>query len=1139
MSQTFYIDTNRQNASVKSNENNAEWEYKLSNVLQLPAGTEVSIQNMFLHKQGISGATIEILEDVTETINFSVYKTDNPHWLPKASFGDDSRERATITKSRAYVPSLCPFGLMNDRPVYNPFTGSYQVQNDQGHTVTRHFEANGQEIPLIDIEISNGIEHNGGKYYGEPANGQRIALFADDGRGNPRINGGEWHNLNDPYITGYSEYPLMAIYVDSTETYTDDLAGDYFNIQQARGVLPAEMLDDYLDDCRFKPYVKQIEIFIPKGVYSIGEIADLIDGQINGKYVDFKNRRDFYTDTYVNKQNNATFTGTLETSGIYTKAQAIDRYKCDENLLGSVSDGVVIDSGGAHESNNYPSADLLKVFSIGTYYAPPTAASKAFGNPRDPVFNLLNPSGTNSISHCGFNDHYNLPYYDPTTTTVITYKTATGQANATVPKYKLAYNAEPSTGTKNLTTDYRNQENSYCRGRPPKLPTEDQLFFIPVHYYNQLVKMWIHNDVKKDGTRDNPNNDPKLADQNAYLIATDNWTLNTKRQFRYGFQTRVNNWQNTISPKSGLDCGENDSQIGLHYIAKRNTQPDYIDPASGTPNDNHCAIGVNPVQFNYDPLNNGYYVGTPDFSFSYDSDKSAFSISGLGQMCRVPSADIEGNPMASEGQTAVYVRRAPKFHEDIFSVPKRTLDTIANYPAQAPADMPQYPTQAEYQAKFTKEGGEEGFKTRIINTMNANEDRKGGVAIYNWAYNTALKYGDIIPATFKQADDSGEMKKMYHNDYQHLWKYDDFFSSKALAKKTWEKTLWFKLGFTYENLQDDEEWENIPYYDLPTNQYSNEPDPEVVNDPTKTGHDITMSRRANTYYQFRDNMYFKNEDFKMYGKSTKGELTVDSSTSISTAFNNLTFAYSERQATGKAPPAKGKDGQSQNSIHQVLRTYDSCDVSKPFFGNIPQIVTEGHSLGDPNPYPQIYPSGAYNYDNNVVAKGLLSIDSSEDLEYTSGKYAYDNSMYLAKTRVPILTESKSIISTKLPQLSEQGYYIITSDIIDYYQDDIKQGQPLPLVGIVPISNLSNQDFIAGDTDIIHTLQQVKNLNSIKVKILKPDLTAPDLLENSSIIFKITTPLPQVTPLIQQQGEDSVTENQEEANKRPQPNPHSN
>ena len=41
MSSTFYIDTNRQNSSVKSKDNNSEWEYRLSNNLQLPAGTEV------------------------------------------------------------------------------------------------------------------------------------------------------------------------------------------------------------------------------------------------------------------------------------------------------------------------------------------------------------------------------------------------------------------------------------------------------------------------------------------------------------------------------------------------------------------------------------------------------------------------------------------------------------------------------------------------------------------------------------------------------------------------------------------------------------------------------------------------------------------------------------------------------------------------------------------------------------------------------------------------------------------------------------------------------------------------------------------------------------------------------------------
>ena len=70
MSNIMYIDTNRQNCLKKTDDKNNEWEYKLSNVIQLPVGSEIALQDTFIHKQGISGSTIEIEEDINETINY-------------------------------------------------------------------------------------------------------------------------------------------------------------------------------------------------------------------------------------------------------------------------------------------------------------------------------------------------------------------------------------------------------------------------------------------------------------------------------------------------------------------------------------------------------------------------------------------------------------------------------------------------------------------------------------------------------------------------------------------------------------------------------------------------------------------------------------------------------------------------------------------------------------------------------------------------------------------------------------------------------------------------------------------------------------------------------------------------------------
>ena len=71
MADILYIDCNR-NQSVKSDENTNEWEFILQDeALVLPAGTQVSIQESFINKRGVSGNTIEIEEDMTTTIRYS------------------------------------------------------------------------------------------------------------------------------------------------------------------------------------------------------------------------------------------------------------------------------------------------------------------------------------------------------------------------------------------------------------------------------------------------------------------------------------------------------------------------------------------------------------------------------------------------------------------------------------------------------------------------------------------------------------------------------------------------------------------------------------------------------------------------------------------------------------------------------------------------------------------------------------------------------------------------------------------------------------------------------------------------------------------------------------------------------------
>ena len=123
---------------------------------------------------------------------------------------------------------------------------------------------------------------------------------------------------------------------------------------------------------------------------------------------------------------------------------------------------------------------------------------------------------------------------------------------------------------------------------------------------------------------------------------------------------------------------------------------------------------------------------------------------------------------------------------------------------------------------------------------------------------------------------------------------------------------------------------------------------------------------------------------------------------------------------------------------------------------------------------------------------------------------YADSLLTTCVMVPVVIDDVGgVIGENLPILSKHGYYLITSDILDNYKDNVKKGDVLPLLGVVPKSSESNQDYIVSNNQIIQVLSQDKVVNRLKIKILNPDLTNPNLSKNSSVILKLT--LPNITP----------------------------
>ena len=99
-----------------------------------------------------------------------------------------------------------------------------------------------------------------------------------------------------------------------------------------------------------------------------------------------------------------------------------------------------------------------------------------------------NPTGQPTIG-TPFNDRYSVPYVKDNVLQTIDYYNSSGvieQAD-NIPTYLLPYNDIPNNARQYDVGDVN--IIGTLKGRKPVLPDEDQLFYIPVHYYNQRKKI--------------------------------------------------------------------------------------------------------------------------------------------------------------------------------------------------------------------------------------------------------------------------------------------------------------------------------------------------------------------------------------------------------------------------------------------------------------------------------------------------------------------------------------------------------------------------------------------------------------------------------------------------------------------------
>ena len=156
----------------------------------------------------------------------------------------------------------------------------------------------------------------------------------------------------------------------------------------------------------------------------------------------------------------------------------------------------------------------------------------------------------------------------------------------------------------------------------------------------------------------------------------------------------------------------------------------------------------------------------------------------------------------------------------------------------------------------------------------------------------------------------------------------------------------------------------------------------------------------------------------------------------------------------------------------------------------------------------VFSKASYNVGTPYVAGGYEADTPTVTTKnpFKSLPIIYSSGIYNSALTNFVQTDGSPLAAGNLPLLIQEGYFLITSDIVDSYKDSVKKNENIPVLAIVPKSNLASQDFVTtAFTNISHTISQEKVINKILVKVMNPDLTSPILREDSSIMMEKTIP----------------------------------
>lgn len=926
LTEIVYLDCNRQN-SVSSEFNTNEWEYKIGDEgLVLPAGTQISIQNSIINKKGFTGSSIVIDNDIDDIISINYYTTDNEGYVPvgaKVSNPNDDAQYESLYDTTDKTAS-----------------GSTFFRNDIGKT--------NMDVGGVDTVIP--VQFRGHGDY---------LLAAEGGRENTQIDD-----------VGKSESPLSAVKLVNNQNFSPN---------------PNNFWEDFF----IEPLTKDIEIFVPKGVYGVSQIAQLIEDQINGRLIasrvrlgdystDFSQQkaRNIPTDNILSENTTSNFDN--DTTYIMTRNLPVvnqtnwDRPYIASNLVAGFNSFITDLSTPAppQTGNTLFFATKSAQFGAtgaGTVQAPYVLAADSF--PQQGV--LLIPQTMEKIQYNGW--------------TVIDGTVGGGFERGGLVRVSGIQRGVLGTTARIIPARCYVRldipDSNYAAGQnpdfvPPTIIKADGtndpvgLFTIPM-YVNRMRKDYL--------------TPPTTREDGSTVIGapTDLDKYNSRKKYLYARNANYSEYnpQNSPHPQNPA----RPAHIASGGIPTLNGGGNYYTFKDAVPLavylENEQLTHTSNTDFDYNVHRNGYYIGTPDFKMSFDTNVSAYILNNLHQSWRVPAYDQYGNQIENAGSEGVMLKRLCE--------------------------------SSKYKTYTDDQDNPDFVHPTLRQNYQQTVQRYGGISVYNWARNVAQKFGDK----------DWRNPVVYNQDKLHLLTFNDYFTSEKMARTAWKKSLWFRLGFTYDQLCNEDSYEENKYY-------NREIGGEIAGDNSK-----------------------------LFGTTTRPDLGVGAASAVATSYNPTEILV---EGTKK---------------HIAPRIYGNQDINTPW-----------REAG-----------------TDMVWKSMDG-NTEDHTGKINNIYSYFGSFWKITTGTIVLTSGRPLKALHLPTLNEQGYYIITSDILEAHEDSVKNSKGLGLLGVIPFSQQATNDFMSNSEPLIHILNQRKIVNSIKFKVLYPNLTNPEIDPNSSVILKIVRPV---------------------------------